>query len=49
MKLTHRSFGEVNVKNKRTTTGGNEVYDATDKNKVVRALLTDKRYWEVAQ
>ena len=48
MKLVHkhRTFGEVEVSTKRITAGGNEVVDAIDKNKVVRVLLTDTRYWE---
>jgi hypothetical protein len=49
MKPTHKTFGEVTTTDKRITTGGNEVYDAIDKNKVARVLLADKRYWSETQ
>jgi hypothetical protein len=47
-KITHRTFGEVSVGTKRTTTGGNEVYDAMDKKGRARVLLIDARHWESA-
>ncbi len=51
MKLVHkhRTFGEVEVSTNCITAGGNEVYDAIDKNKVARVLLADKRYWSETQ
>lgn len=46
MTKTHKIYGKVAVSRPRTTTGGHEVYDATDEKKVERVLLTDPRYWE---
>jgi hypothetical protein len=46
MKITHKVFGKVTVGAKRITTGGHDVYDATDEKGVERVLLTASRYWE---